>query len=283
MSASPSEARLRSLSRRMRIASIWLETVATLPSCSRPDNGNPTSTTMSTSTPMSRATCTGRLSAMPPSTSSRPSRSTGVKMPGAERLARSALTRSPRPSTTASPVSRSVATARKRVGRRSKSSMRPTGSVSLRSIWVSFWPCMRPLGSWNRPSRSPSGRRTRNSRSSRLRRKFRSSRRGRSRKASSQSRLANSRSISAPVMPLAYRPPTTAPMLVPAIASTGMRSSSSTLSTPTCAAPSRPAPRQHQADARPHRVFGLLCLHGCHRCKAQQGAGENKDESRSHR
>src|SRR3569833_1701190 len=44
------------------------------------------------------------------------------------------------------------------------------------------------------------------------------------------------------VKPLAYRPPTTAPMLVPAIASIGMCSCSRTFSTPTCAAPRAPPP-----------------------------------------
>ena len=43
-------------------------------------------------------------------------------------------------------------------------------------------------------------------------------------------------------MPEAYSPPTTAPMLVPAIASMGTRISSSTFSTPTCAAPRAPPP-----------------------------------------
>src|ERR1700739_1257127 len=49
-------------------------------------------------------------------------------------------------------------------------------------------------------------------------------------------------SISRAERPLAYRPPTTAPMLVPAIASSGTWSSSSTLRTPMCAAPRAPPP-----------------------------------------
>src|SRR4029077_2941749 len=42
--------------------------------------------------------------------------------------------------------------------------------------------------------------------------------------------------------PLAYRPPTTAPMLVPAVASIGTRICSSTFSTPMCAVPRAPPP-----------------------------------------
>ena len=76
----------------------------------------PTSTTMRMSTPMARAISTGTFSAMPPSTSSRPSRSTGENTPGADMLARMALVRSPESMITASPVSRSVATARNGVG-----------------------------------------------------------------------------------------------------------------------------------------------------------------------
>ena len=50
------------------------------------------------------------------------------------------------------------------------------------------------------------------------------------------------RSISRADRPLAYRPPTTAPMLVPAIASTGTCICSSTFSTPMCAVPRAPPP-----------------------------------------
>jgi hypothetical protein len=46
----------------------------------------------------------------------------------------------------------------------------------------------------------------------------------------------------ATVIPLAYRPPTTAPMLVPAMQSIGTFSSSRTLSTPMCAMPRAPPP-----------------------------------------
>ena len=66
---------------------------------------------------------------------------------GREMLARMALVRSPESMTTAAPFSRSVATVRKRVGRSSKLLIRATGSVSRRSISVSFCPWISPLGS----------------------------------------------------------------------------------------------------------------------------------------
>src|ERR1700693_522228 len=49
-------------------------------------------------------------------------------------------------------------------------------------------------------------------------------------------------SISTAVMPLAYRPPTMAPMLVPAMQSMGIFRSSRILSTPMCAMPRAPPP-----------------------------------------
>ena len=122
----------------MRIASIWLEITGALLSFWRGSSGKPTSTAMTTSTPMARAMSIGTLSVMPPSTSSRRSRSTGANTPGADRLARIALVRSPERMTIVSPFSRSVATARKGVGSSSKSPIRATGSVRRRSVSVSF-------------------------------------------------------------------------------------------------------------------------------------------------
>ena len=193
---------------------------------------------------MARAISTGMLSAMPPSTSSRPSRSTGANTPGADRLARIALVRSPEPMTTASPLSRSVATARNGVGSRSKSLIRATGSVSRRSICVSPWPWTNPFGSRIWPARTPSGNFTRKLSSSCLRRSVRSSRGGRSRNASCQLIEVMIFSMSRADRPLAYRPPTTAPMLVPAIASIGTRICSRIFSTPMCAAPRAPPPER---------------------------------------
>ncbi len=86
-------------------------------------SGVPISTTMTRSTPMARATSMGTFLLSTPSTSSRPSTSTGAKKPGRARLARIASGRCPWSNTTASPVAMSVATARKGMGRRSKSSI----------------------------------------------------------------------------------------------------------------------------------------------------------------
>src|SRR6185295_12975971 len=57
-----------------------------------------------------------------------------------------------------------------------------------------------------------------------------------------QSASPTSASVSFGETPAAYAPPTSAPMLVPAMQSTGMRSSSSTSSTPRCAPPRAPPP-----------------------------------------
>ncbi len=226
------------------IVTAWLETASADVSSRRPTGWKPTSTAMTTSTPMAFATSTGRFSTTPPSTSRRPPTSTGAKTPGADMLARIADVRSPFSSTMRSPVSRSAATARNGVGSASKSSMAATGSVLSRSVCVSFWPWIRPRGTLKLPLWMPIGMRTRNSRSSCLRRKLSVFRAGRSRKAALQSIPRMNSSISAAVMPEAYRPPTTAPMLVPAIASTGMRCSSSACSTPTCASPREPPPER---------------------------------------
>ena len=67
------------------------------------------------------ATSIGRLFTTRPSTSLRPSQSTGGKNSGIDMLARTARARSPRARTTQSPLPRSVATARNGIGRRSKS------------------------------------------------------------------------------------------------------------------------------------------------------------------
>ncbi len=217
---------------RIRMASIWLDTVATESSLPRSSSGNPQSTTMRMSTPISRATSMGRFEESPPSTSMRPSASTGENTPGADRLARIAVVRSPRSRITRSPVTMSVAMARNGMARSSKSWICATGSVSPRRICVSFCPCTRPRGRRNLPPLRPSGNFTRKFWSSSLRRKLSELRGGLSRNASCQSTEVITRSMSAAESPEAYRPPTTAPMLVPAMASTGTWFSSSTLSTP---------------------------------------------------
>ncbi len=79
------------------------------------------STATSTHGPNAFATSIGRLSTTSPSTSRRPSHSTGGNTSGMDMLARTARARSPFAITTGSPFARSVAIARKGIGSRSKS------------------------------------------------------------------------------------------------------------------------------------------------------------------
>ena len=104
----------------VRMLTICVVMPTTLPSVSRPASGVPMLTAITTSAPMRRATSTGRLFTSPPSPSTRPSTSSGENTAGTDMLARSAAARSPWSSTTAWPVSMSVATARNGVGRPSK-------------------------------------------------------------------------------------------------------------------------------------------------------------------
>src|SRR5579862_1371898 len=101
---------------------------------------------------------------------------------------------------------------------------------------------MSPRGSTMCPPRMARGNFTRKFSSSSLRRSVKSSRGGRSRKASCQLSEVMIFSMSLADSPLAYRPPTTAPMLVPATASTGTRNCSRTFRTPMWAAPRAPPP-----------------------------------------
>src|SRR5215469_12701292 len=66
-------------------------------------------------------------------------------------------------------------------------------------------------------------------------------------------------SISDADRPLAYSPPTTAPMLVPAMASTGTRICSSTFNTPTWAAPRAPPP-ESTSPTRGRRAIGAAAV-----------------------
>jgi hypothetical protein len=103
-------------------------------SVSRPSSSDEMSTAITTSAPMSRATSTGRFIAMPPSTSSRPSISIGDRAAGIDMLARIARARLPEPSTTASPVTMSPATARNGIASWSKFSTCDARSVSREMI-----------------------------------------------------------------------------------------------------------------------------------------------------
>ncbi|MNQ92149.1 hypothetical protein D3C85_1075650 [compost metagenome] len=167
----------------------WLSTSTTVASSLRGRSGVPMSTTITRSTPISRATSTGMLSTMPPSTSSRPFTSTGANTAGIDMLARIAWGRWPRRNTTFSPVAISVATARKGMANWSKSRVSLVCTSRLSSNRARFWPWITPSG---RP-RLPSSRKlrrclTRKSRSSCLRRKGTSCRGGSSDRACCQSR-----------------------------------------------------------------------------------------------
>ena len=136
----------------------------------------------------------------------------------------------------------SEATARNGIGNLSKSVIDDALSVNLRNNRSSFCPWITPFGNSSSPPRRPSSSLIGNCSSSCLRRKLRSLRFGASVNTSTQSRDANSSSSSLALIPMAYRPPTTAPMLVPMIASIGIRKRSSSRSTPICAAPRAPPP-----------------------------------------
>ncbi len=213
-----------------------------LPSVSRPASGVPMLTAMITSAPMRRATFTGRLLTSPPSPRMRPSTSSGENTPGTDMLARSAAARSPWSITTGCPVSMSVATARNGVGSPSNVARWRVGRVYRRSSISRSRVDTAPVGRRNSPSRKPSSSTGESSKSSSLRRCESSCRGSRRSNTLPQSMDRISRSSSAELMPLAYRPPMMAPMEVPTIRSTGTRASSSTLSTPTCAMPRAPPP-----------------------------------------
>ena len=113
----------------VRMLTICVVMPSRLPRVSRPASGVPMLTAMITSAPMRRATSTGRLFTRPPSPRIWPSISSGANTPGTDMLARMAAARSPWSSTTALPVSMSVATARNGVGSPSKVASRRVDSV----------------------------------------------------------------------------------------------------------------------------------------------------------
>jgi len=110
---------------------------------------------MMTSAHSLRASSIGRLLAMPPSTSSRPSNSTGAIAPGTDMLARIACATLPRSITTDSPVSISVAMARKGMGSLRKSVMPKEGVASDRKNDSIDTPAMTPFGRARPPSFTP--------------------------------------------------------------------------------------------------------------------------------
>ncbi|MNY44382.1 hypothetical protein D3C86_1794080 [compost metagenome] len=89
---------------------------------SRLSSGVPRLTAMTMSAPISsRVVWIGRLLVSMPSTRIMPPNSAGATAPGTDMLARITLASSPSLNTTALPVTRSVATARKGIGSSSKS------------------------------------------------------------------------------------------------------------------------------------------------------------------
>ncbi len=112
-------------------------------------------TAMMTSAQSLRASSIGRLFAMPPSTSSRPSISTGAIAPGTDMLARIAWARLPWSSATASPVSMSVAIATKGMGSLRKSVMPNAGVASTRKYDSIDTPASTPFGKARLPSLTP--------------------------------------------------------------------------------------------------------------------------------
>ena len=112
-------------------------------------------TAMMTSAQRLRASSIGRLLAIPPSTSSRPSISTGDKAPGTDMLARIACARLPWSSTTDSPVSMSVPIARNGIGSLVKSVTPNAGVASERKNDSIDTPAIRPLGNASPPSFTP--------------------------------------------------------------------------------------------------------------------------------
>ncbi len=163
-------ARLRPTFCSVRMAIICSVSPTTDCSDSRPDSGVAMSTTITTSTPIARATSTGRLSTSPPSPRMWPSTSVGANTPGTLMLERSATARSPCERITGLPVSMSVATARNGIGRRSKSSMWRAGSVSRRSSSSSPRLDSAPCGALSWPSCTPNSSPVAISKSSSLRR-----------------------------------------------------------------------------------------------------------------
>ncbi len=96
----------------IRMPTIFMDTPNSDWRASRFSSFEPTLTAITRSAPIARTTSTGRLRTSPPLSSRRPSTSSGVTTPGIDMLARIAFHSSPWLSTTISPVSMSVATAR---------------------------------------------------------------------------------------------------------------------------------------------------------------------------
>ncbi len=184
---------------------------------------------------------------MKPSTSRRPSQSTGGKTSGIDMLARTARARSPFAKTTGSPVARSPAIARNGTGRRSKSPPAEYPAGERFSTRKRLTRCS---------ARRPDGRRMLfQSKSTPATDSYRSTllstgrvrRSGRPLKSDAQSIDRTICSSCAAVFPVAKIPPTTAPMLLATTASTGIPASSRARRAPTWAMPRAPPPDKARA------------------------------------
>ncbi len=133
----------------------WEATVSADVRSSRLSGGVEMLTAMMTSAHSWRAWSIGRLLAMPPSTSRRPSISTGAIAPGTDMLARMACARLPRFSTIESPVSMSVAIASNGIGRSSKLDTPIAGCARMRKYASIDTPAITPLGSARPPFLRP--------------------------------------------------------------------------------------------------------------------------------
>ena len=100
----------------VRMFTIWFVTPRMEVRSSAFSSGVPRLTAITTSAPIARTTSTGRLLVRPPSTSMRSPMRAGSMAAGTDMLARIAPASSPWSSTTALPLTRSVATARKGIG-----------------------------------------------------------------------------------------------------------------------------------------------------------------------
>ena len=131
----------------IRYAIVWFRMAARSRRLSCATSGSETSLQMTQSAPSSRASWAGRFRASPPSMSRRPSISTGENAAGIAMLARIARGRKPERSGTASPVSRSVATAPNGRGNAVKSDSSCACHVRPVSTWEIRCPSMMLVGS----------------------------------------------------------------------------------------------------------------------------------------
>ena len=197
---------------------------------------------MRTSACIARATLMGRFSASPPSTSSRPSNSTGANTPGADMLARMAIARSP--------LSMQHGLAGLQIGRH-RAKWRGQ-QVEIRAVaerqgelaqrLLQFLPLNEALRQQDFAVLQAQRQAHQKISVVLFAPECQVAARRRIAKRLLPIERAHGRVDLRAVMPLAYKPPTMAPMLVPAMQSMGIFRSSRTLRTPICAMPRAPPP-----------------------------------------